>query len=150
MPVTQIDIMEWHVEVDADVTAHAYERLTVGCDCVYCRNFLAALHHLPAEFHQLLQLLGINPAIPAEVVEYHQNPNGSHSYSWWYHANGRILSDQHAEQNHFGHSPLTPAIDISISTKTDLVAPDFPYPILQIEFFTNLPWLLEESAERNN
>ena len=81
MPFQQIDIFSWRLAVDTEATKQAYERLVVGCDCAYCRNFLAVQAQLPSQLHHTLQILGIDSAKPAEIVEYTQNPDGSHSYS---------------------------------------------------------------------
>ncbi len=147
MPFTHINTCGWVLEIDRAATAHAYEDLSVGCTCAYCRNFLVAANHLPDQVHGVLKPLGIDGAKPAEIVEYNQNPDGSHFYGWWYHAVGSILSDQQVAKDQFGQTQLCQGINLIISARDDLVAAHFPRPVVQIEFFGNLPWLLGEPPD---
>ena len=87
---TQAQVLEWQIEFDRDATAQAYIGLSVGCDCAYCRNFLAAFQSLPVEYAEFLKRFGIEPLTPAEIVEYNSNPDGTHYYGWWYHVVGVI------------------------------------------------------------
>ena len=130
---------EWEIEFDKDITAQAYIGLSVSCNCAYCRNFLTVCQNLPAEYVQILAQLGIDPTKPAEIVEYNENPDGTHFYGWWYHVIGQITKDSNAEK-----VMLTPEIEITIRNKDDLVDKDFPRPVIQIEFFSNLLWALAE------
>lgn len=147
MPFSPITLLCWRLEIDPDVTRQAYERLAVGCDCAYCRNFLAALAQLPQQVHRTLHILGVDPAKPAEIVEYTQNPDGTHYYGWWYHLVGQMSADHDGTTDRATSVQLTADTTVTITTKIDLAAPDFPQPILQIEFFTNLPWVLGEQLD---
>jgi hypothetical protein len=147
MPFQQIDIMHWRLAVDPCATTQAHVPLEVGCDCIYCQNFLAVQARLPKQFHDTLQALGIDPAKPAEIVHYMQNPNGSHSYSWWYHAVGHLLADHQEASNGHEQAELTADMAVSISDEADLVPADFPQPVFQIEFFSNVPWMLAEQPD---
>ncbi|MBK9940678.1 MAG: hypothetical protein IPP13_03585 [Kouleothrix sp.] len=147
MPFQQIDILDWRLAVDPEATRQAHKRLEVGCDCAYCRNFLAQQARLPAQLHHTLHLLGIDPTKPAEIVEYTQNPDGSHWYSWWYHAVGHIIVNRHSDGDNDQNAKVTPDIAVSIAAKADLAPADFPQPVLQIEFFSNLPWVLDEQPD---
>ncbi len=138
MPLVPITLLSWRLAIDPAATAQACAGLWGACSCAYWRNFLAAQAQLPAKLHQILQTLGVDPARPVEIIEYTQNPDGSHMYSWWYHAVGQILA------SHRDYHQLTPEIEVRISARTDLADPAFPRPLLQIEVFSDLPWLLDE------
>jgi hypothetical protein len=146
MPTTPITLLGWSLDIDPEATRQAYQHLAVKCDCAYCRNFLAALAQLPGQIHRTLQIFGVDPAKPAEIVEYTQNPDGTHFYGWWYHAVGRISAERDAAGS-AASAQLTADVTVDISTKADLAAPDFPQPILQIELFSNLPWVLGEQLD---
>jgi len=148
MPFQQIDILRWRLAIDPHATTRAYERLAVGCDCAYCRNFLAVQAQLPKQVQLTLQLLGVDPIKPAEIVEYAQNPDSSHLYSCWYHAVGQILADCHTGSDGDESVQLTPEIAVTITAKADLAAADFPRPVLQIELFSNLRWVLAERPDK--
>ena len=147
MPTTPIKLLGWSLDIDPAMTRQAYEHLAVECDCAYCRNFLAALAQLPQEVHRTLQTLGVDPAKPAEIVEYTQNPDGTHYSGWWYHLVGQMSADHDGTTDRATSVQLTADTTVTITTKVDLAAPDFPQPILQIEFFTDLPWVLDERLD---
>ena len=56
---------------------------------------------------------------------------------------GQILIDRQCTTNGGENIALTPDITVSITAKADLAPADFPQPVLQIEFFSNLPWVLD-------
>ncbi len=130
---------EWEIEFDKDITSQVYIGLSVSCKCGYCQNFLIVSQNLPVEYFQFLAQLGIDPMKPAEIVEYVENPDGTHFYGWWYHVAGQIIQDSNAK-----NVMLAPDIQIIIRNKADFVDKNFPRPVIQIEFFTNLPWALSE------
>lgn len=134
MMFQRIEIFGLNLSIDPLTTSQAYESIKVECDCTYCRNFLAVSARLPKEWYDILQSLGIDPAKPAEIVEYTQNPDGSHYYSWWYHAVGRILADRSRRDDSDRMATIAPDITVRIAVKDDLAPADFPQPILQIEF----------------
>ena len=139
--LTPIRILDWQFEFDQAATAEAYTRLSMDCTCSFCRNFLIAVHHLPIEYDHFWWQFGIDPLKPAEIIEYNRNHDGTHFYSWWYHVVGRMIKGDNS-----GARPLESGITVEISSKNYLVAPDFPRPVLQLEFFANLPWLLAETC----
>ena len=130
---------EWEIEYDKEVTPQAYSILSVSCTCAYCQNFLSVCRNLPVEYIHLLEQLGIDPLKPVEIVEYTENPDGTHFYGWWYHLVGQITKDSTAIS-----VLLTPGIEMIIRNKADLADMEFPRPVIQIEFFSNLPWALAE------
>ena len=136
--LTKLQILGWEIEFDKDVTAQAYSGLSVSCDCAYCRNFLATWHNLPKDCLEFLNQLGIDPAIPAEIVEYNENRDGTHYYGWWYHLVGRLTKENESV------GKFNSEVDILIRNRRDVAPSDFPHPSIQIEFFSNLPWVLEE------
>ncbi len=147
MPLQQLDLFQWRLMIDAERTSEAYQHLAVGCNCSYCRNFLAVQAQLPTQVFHILQLLGVDPAKPAEIVEYTQNPDGSHLYSWWYHIIGQMRADRQRGNDAEEQLELTSDIRVSIAAKVDVAPADFPRPVLQIEFFGNLPWVLDNEPD---
>ncbi len=136
--ITKLQVLEWEIEFDKDVTAQAYTRLSVGCDCAYCRNFLAICRNLPRDYVEFLNQLGIDPTKPAEIVEYNENHDGTYHYGWWFHVVGRLTKENESIVK------FNSEIDIVIRNRRDVAPKDFPRPSIQIEFFSNLPWVLEE------
>jgi hypothetical protein len=135
---TDEKILNWEIEYDRDATNQAYLSLPAQCDCAYCRNFHMVSNLLPPDFVMLLQKLGIDPAQPAEIVHYNANQDGTHYYGWWYHLVGQIISGNESLVD------LAQGMQVEFRSKDELAPKDFPRPIVQVEFFTNLPWVLEE------
>lgn len=134
----KLQVFEWEVEFDKDKTAQAYIPLSVGCNCAYCKNFLVVCQNLPSDYIEFLIQFGIDPTKPAEIVEFNENPDGTHFYGWWYHVAGQLKNENET------HIKFNPEIDMVFRNKRDLAPKDFPLPSFQIDFFSNLPWVLEE------
>ncbi len=136
--LTQEKILDWEIKFDKELTAQAYLVLPGQCDCAYCRNFLIAFQGLSPEFVTLLHKFGIDPAQPAEIVHYNANQDGTHHYGWWYHLVGQIISGTESLVD------FAQGMQVEFRSKDELAPQDFPPPIVQVEFFANLPWVLEE------
>jgi hypothetical protein len=137
---TKLSILQWDLEFDKEDTVKAYVDLTYYCKCSYCRNFLATYRILPSIYFEILHNLGIDPVKPAEIIEYCKNKDGTHLYQWWYHVVGNLLNKCETSIK------FTEQVDILIRNRDDLVPKDFPNPIIQIDFFASLPWVLEEES----
>jgi hypothetical protein len=135
---TNEKILQWEVEFDKEVTTQAYLNLPNQCSCAYCRNFQMVFQTLDPEFVTLLQRLGIDPAQPAEIVHYSANSDGTHHYGWWYHLVGQIISGTESWED------FAKGMQIEFRNKDELAPKDFPRPIIQLEFLSNLPWVLAE------
>jgi hypothetical protein len=93
---------------------------------------------LSPEFVTLLHKFGIDPAQPAEIVHYSASQDGTHHYGWWYHLVGQIISGTESLVD------FAQGMQVEFRSKDELAPEDFPRPIVQVEFFANLPWVLEE------
>jgi hypothetical protein len=135
---TDEKILSWEIQFDKEATIQAYLSLPAQCDCAYCRNFHMIVQRLPSDFASLLQKIGIDPTQPAEIVHYNVNPAGTHYYGWWYHFVGQIINGDESLED------LTQGVQIEFRSKDELAPKNFPRPIVQVEFFANLPWVLAE------
>ncbi len=139
MMTTRITLFHWEIEFEREKTISVYSSITPGCNCAYCRNFVAATRTLPPAYFALLDRLGIDPGKPAEIIEHGKNRDGLHRYNWWYHVVGRVLWE-----NETNASFANGQVEVLVSSKTDLVDKAFPLPVFQIGFYANLPWVLQE------
>lgn len=136
----------WLIETDREATTLAYQEqplITEQCACTYCRNYAAAYTQLPTALLQLFDQLGINPLKEAEVCDLEVDiDRASHLYTAAYHCVGRIVE-----------TLTTPKVleietaEILLTTNVYLVPDNFPRPVVQLELFANLPWILGERAE---
>jgi hypothetical protein len=70
--VDRFEVGPWRVEADPGATREAYASgPPIRCDCASCTNFRAVRADVyPAEFLQLLDLLGVDSQAEDEVAEY--------------------------------------------------------------------------------
>lgn len=150
----RVKILDWTIEVDRANTKTFQGHLltpSISCGCLYCQNFEKAVPNLPKKFVEVLTELGIDENKPAEVYKIYEVEKGLHFYGGWYHFIGRFLegedsysaTDEKTRQAKF--QQLDKGFSIGFTTTTNLVAKDFPRPVLQIEFTGTLPWLLDET-----
>ena len=109
-----------------------------GCDCAYCRNFLANLPRFPAEVNAFLSDLGLELSMPGEAMEFGPEPDGRRYYSLLFHIAGQLTKG--------GDSPLEfPAgVTARFVTDTGPFLKDFPQPCFQLLLDARLPWALSE------
>lgn len=148
--IEQIKWLDWTFEIDKETTLATYKRITDGCQCAYCRNFRLAHKTLPSIFLQLLASFEIDPTKPSNITEYCKNEDGTHFYSGFYHFVGKIVegydcrlsAEPKAHKVEF--TSLAQDFKIGFTVYQVDLAQEFPEPTVQVEFFTNIPWLLDE------
>ena len=148
-------IGHWQIEVDRCATEAAYLMIQpwTGSCCIPCANFQRLGQQVfPANVHELLRQLGIDYRKPAEVCHSFRTESGLHLYSGWFHVIGRILAgeDSHLRCCEDGSTQRVVTVDIAahcrlgLSESTDLVPSVMTsHPTVQIEFETDLPWVLD-------
>ena len=148
----QVKVLDWLLEIDKEMTISVYNQLPTtaeDCPCSYCKNYVAASTSFPAEFLSLLDDLGVDPSKASEVYEICENENGTHLYGGFYHLVGRIVDGQDVKipienTRKIELSPLTKDVKIGFTTDLSLVPEQFSGSILQMEFFGDVLWVIEE------
>lgn len=130
-----------HVRVDVERTRGYYavhDDLTERCSCAYCRNFHAALPHLPEEVEKFLLSLGLTLQKPAEIMEWYEEPDGRHWYTVLYHLVGELIET--------GADPIeiAPEVTVGFAKDSGPFLENFPEPFFQLFLDVHLPWLLNE------
>ena len=92
-----VELRKWRVRSDPDLTREAYARIDVGgaesCGCEECFNFAASRHLVyTAEVLDLLEWLGIDPQLEADVERCGCLESGLHAYTVWFYLVGEIAS----------------------------------------------------------
>lgn len=150
----KIRIKEWVLEVDVERTRgcyQAYQQITESCDCLFCKNFVSAIGHLPPDVLEFFDSLGGDPSKEGEVSEYCENADGTHLYGCFYHIVERLISGpdcwvttgeetSHLEANLLEISGFTFGFTYGISLLPD----EFPEPAVQLEVQGNIPWVIAE------
>lgn len=136
----------YQVEIDIAATLAWYEEAeNWGCECGHCRNFLALakMKKLPAPVIEVMDEFDIPLEKATYVCEVYTDEEGMH-YQFSYRMAGRILETPEQERvEDWGemrccHEPYPYG------------APNFPEPHFDLEFWTTLPWVLNESPDGQN
>lgn len=133
------EILGSEVVVNLKLTKEWYRKSEEwGCDCGYCRNFLALAkeRQLPIPVMELLEKFTVVPEKATYVCELYRNEQG-HLYELSYRVAGRIIGEEREVEYPWGtgscgHNPYPYG------------APGFPSPHFDLEFFVTLPWILDE------
>ncbi|MBQ7380247.1 MAG: hypothetical protein IJW70_11295 [Clostridia bacterium] len=154
-------LADFIIDVDVERTRAFYERSDVpttseGCTCSGCQNFDKAILTVPNTVTDFLHSLGIDPRKPVEVFDVtgEREADGTIWYNGWYHVCGEVVRWPNFERTENR---------ISISAKdcyqpdrafrfeviavpmTDLAHKQMPTPIIELDFDTHLPYVLQES-----
>ena len=146
-------IAHWKITHDPVVTRNCFTRMPIGsgCDCSPCRNFNAAVSRsFPMEFFELAEALGIDPRKPAELCHYNREPSGWYVTHGWFHFVGSLIEIvggqpflDYRGAVHF--SPLVSGVEIGVIARDHLADQAFEgFQLLQLEFSTRVPWVLDE------
>ena len=92
-----VELRKWSIRSDPDLTREAYALLDCGgaenCGCEECFNFATARHLVyDPDLLQLLDYLGIDPLLEAEVHRDRRLGSGRHTYTAWFFLVGEIAS----------------------------------------------------------
>lgn len=135
------DFGTFSVDVDAEKTRKYYTEsprtLTEGCDCILCRNFLAAYDSLDPEIHRFFDSLGVDIRKAADMTTMHGDQERNILYyQGLCHVCGRIVDGCSEEYEYL------PTFKVFFTTKCALVEKSFPYPVLQMEVDMKVPWVM--------
>lgn len=147
---------EYIVDLDVQKTRAFYEHaeeLTKSCQCQGCRNYGALSEQMPEKVRDFFQSIGVEISKPAEVYVNCKNEDGTLSYGGFYHICGTILEGKSAwVQTGTENEPgacyqVERNFQISFENKIHLLEEGFPEPVIQMEIYCELPWVLEEQCE---
>jgi hypothetical protein len=146
----QAKVLDWLLEIDREATTAAYnESLSqTDCQCIYCRNYRAASNTLPAQLTNVLGILGIDPAMPANSSEVLENKDGTHVYIAIYNLVGRIVRGCDYQVSGSGrgdHYHFSEHVAIGFTGRAHFPQ-GFPPPVLQAEILASIPWVIDEKV----
>lgn len=162
----ELQVLDWRLRTDAETTRLAHESMLIGgpesCGCLYCRNFAAARQlAYPAEALELFSSLGIRMDRETEVVAPVRTSEGRWFYGGWFHFVGEIIDGPelpplvktHDVQSDveggvvrkLEYKPLVDGFEIAFSTQAHLLPEPFKErQVVQLEFSTEIPWVIPE------
>lgn len=158
MTFKTIKYRDWIFEVDKQTTEENYKKIigggAEGCDCGNCKNYIANREIVfPEDVRKLFIELGVDYQKEVEICTYNKLTNGLYFIGGWFHFKGKIKNgkDYRLILPNGGYSMDLTKInqDFKIgfaeeSTETYFENKD---DLVQIEFTTNIPWIIEKALE---
>lgn len=152
------DFGTFSIDVDVEKTRKYYAEsnrtLTEGCDCILCRNFLAAYESLDASIRNFFDSLGVDIRKAGDMTTMHGDKERNILYYQGIcHICGRIVDggvEKSYEKWHWEQTPereVMPNLKVFFKTDCALVEQSFPRPVLQLEVDMEVPWVMGGNFE---
>ena len=158
MDLIIVKFNDWTFEVDKALTEQAYKTVSGSgadsCGCNDCKNYVAYRDQVfPKEVTALFNELGIDQRREVEITTWRILPNGLHHIGGWFHFKGKILSgkDSRVLLSSGGHTIdltlITDNFSIGFTAGNDLTFFEDKTGLVQVEFDTKIPWVIDKSLE---
>lgn len=149
---------DWEFEANRQLTKETYDKViesgSDGCECNDCKNYIAYRDNVfPEEIRNLFNDLGIDYKKEVEITSYETLPNGLHQIGGWFHFKGCVLKgkDYRVQLPSGGYTiDLTPIVEnfsIGFAEGGDLSYFSEKTGLVQVEFITYIPWVIDKSLE---
>ena len=148
---------QFEVDIDVDKTCDFYRKDQPDnymCSCSGCRNFREAISAFPQEVTSFFAQLGIDDMRKAREVYINcANADNTVYYSGWYHLCGKLISGEWVPTTKNGLSEemikhitysITDDFRVSFHSKGLLLEAGFPLPVISLEIYADVPWVLDE------
>lgn len=137
------------VEIDADSTRAYYSSYdsTNDCDCTGCVNYREYTKQCDPAIPELLRSFGIDDLnYITEIIPYGSSrvdydKYGGMTYGGFYHVVGKPLTAQQFTREDT-EMIITDKFQLSLADRAVLVPEGFPQPVLQIEIWAKIPWVI--------
>jgi hypothetical protein len=147
-----VRVSNWLVEVDAVETSRAQAARPAGspesCDCLECRNFVAARPAVyPVEFTELLAVLGVPSDRESEIWHGGEVAPGRHFCGGWFHFVGEVTEGPDCLRGNGSTelAELSSGFSVGFTRRLGLVPETFPTSkVVQLEFSAEVPWVLDD------
>lgn len=148
---TRFSFGDYVVDVDVEKTREIYASLTPvtsRCKCEYCANYQKVAPTMPAQVLDFFDHLGVDLTKITESVAYNRTHNGGVTYGGWLHVCGKIVKGKEDNEHTITLRPkeahgVTDAFKVWFSEECIMVEKAFDSPVIQIDFQTDLPWVLD-------
>ena len=161
MTMAKVKYRDWEFEVDRDLTRETYKSVLVSgaedCFCNDCKNYISYREKIfPDEIRQLFDELGIDYKKEVEITLFETLPNGLHHIAGLFHFKGRILTGKECRvpvQSGGYRLDLTAIANnfsIGFCKDSDLTYFSDKAGLVQVEFMTFIPWVIDKSLEKKS
>lgn len=142
------------VDIDAEGTRNYYNSCKPinDCSCTGCKNYRTYIQNCPFEIKALFQRFGIDDLryiteiIPYVTTKDDFESDGHILYGGFYHVKGKLIQGLDTDFESRGVA-VTDNFEIYPANDKVLVDDDFPSPILQIELYAHIPWVISEKPD---
>lgn len=156
--MTIIKFRNWELIVDKQLTKQTYDKATLGsadvCICNECKNFSNQRDAaFPIEIKQLFADIGIDYKKESEICRYCKLDNGLHYYGGWFHFKGQFIGKNCSIVTEKGDgysldlTPITDTFNLGFRIDSALTFFDEKTNLVQIEFETKIPWIIDRELE---
>lgn len=153
-----IAFKDWLLEPNTSSTSKVYENVSLSgaesCNCNNCKNYIANRETVfPIEVKDLFLKLGIDYKKEVEITNWETLPNGLHFIGGWFNFKGKILSGKLCDiplpSGGFTLELTKINENFSIGFSNIITTTFFEdkKDLIQIEFETNIPWLIDKNLE---
>lgn len=158
MTITNVKYKDWVFEVDREFTKKTYENISMSgadtCICNDCKNYVAYRDNVfPDDILWLFDNLGIDFRKEVEITSFETLSDGLHRIGGWFHFKGSVLAgiDYRVPLPLGGYTfdltPISDKFSIGFSEGGDLTFFLDKNGIVQVEFMTTIPWVIDKSLE---
>jgi hypothetical protein len=159
MTVPTVKYRDWEFEVDRELTKTTYANVLGSgadtCVCNDCKNYAAFRDQVfPDEVLKLFNGLGIDYRKEVEITSWEKLPNGLYHIGGWFHFKGKLLKGKDYRVPIAGGNGFTfdltkigDNFSIGFGEGNDLTYFEEKDGLVQIEFDTNIPWIIDKSLE---
>lgn len=156
MSTIRVKYEDWEFEVDRELTLKTYDKITSSgadtCICNDCKNYVAYREKVfPDEIKDIFTNLGINYRKEVEVSHWEKLESGLCHIGGWFHFKGKVLSGKSYRVPlpkggfTFDLTRISENFSIGFAEGNDLTFFDDKIGLVQIEFDTNIPWVIDEN-----
>lgn len=158
MAITIVKYKDWTFEVDKALTEQTYQNISSSgadtCGCNECKNFASYRDKVfPKEIIDLFMELEIDYRKEVEITKWETLSNGLHHIGGWFHFKGLVLTgkDYRVPLPSGGHTfdltRITDNFSIGFAKGSDLTFFEDRTGLVQVEFDTNIPWVIDKALE---
>lgn len=147
---------QYKTDIDVEKTKHFYEKaefVSKSCSCDGCLNFEKAIDILPNSVTKFFANIGVDMRKVCECYVNYTKDEKTLMYGGFYHLCGnllegksawKIIDDRTAYWSNDEAYAIDPNFHISFQKDIVLLEPDFPLPVIQLDFSASIPWVLEK------
>ncbi|MDT3738833.1 MAG: hypothetical protein RO257_04955 [Candidatus Kapabacteria bacterium] len=159
MKIRTLTYRDWTFEFDKQLTLDTYSQIKESgadlCICNECKNYIAYRDKIfPNEILKLFIDVGIDYKKEIEIMSFETLLNGFHNISGWFHFKGKILKGKDCRVSlpnggfTFDLTTIADNFSIGFSEANDLTFFNDIQGLVQIEFDTIIPWVIDKIREK--